>query len=106
GPLHHPGKRPECQSLPTILTVTRLCLDHVAPQFQQDLRDVDLYRTNFGTGPAETGSERQPGIVLDPRELWRDDGADRPGIYPGIAMAANLTKDRTMVQTRAAANAI
>ena len=103
---HQPREGAERQLLQAVPVVARLGLFHVRAQLQQHLRNIDLHRADLGARAAQAGSEGQAGLVRDPHELRRDDGADGSRVDPRKTVAADLAVDRAGVQTGAAANAV
>ena len=72
-----PGEKLEGEALRTVRILRRLSFGNFFAQFQQQLRNFNFDRTNFGAGAAQAGRERQPGIARDAVKLRRDDRANR-----------------------------
>src|ERR1700722_20879839 len=102
----NPGEELEREALHTIRVILTWRHDYRFAQLQQQFRNLNLHRAHFGARATQAGCERQPGILIDSVKLWRNDGADGPGINPRIIVAANLAVNGAMIQARTATNAI
>src|ERR1700733_16335694 len=86
----NPGEKLEREALHMVRVILASSLDNVFTQLEQQLRNFNFDRANFGASAAQAGCEGQPGIARDAVKLRRDDGANRSGVNPRIVVAADL----------------
>src|SRR5215210_2337097 len=85
-----------------------LFADHFATQVDEDLRDVDLDRTNLVAGTAERGGvgQRVGARVADPDELGRQDRAYGARVDGVVGVAAGPFVDGADVEARRTTDAV